>query len=393
MKVLHIIPSISPKLGGPTQVVLNLVRSLINQGIDVEIATTNDDNGLLLDVPLSQLTEYQGLPVWFFPRNARIKDFLPSVAFTTWLWNNIKYYDILDNHYLFSYLPSCAAVISQQQNVPYTIRTMGQLAPWALAQSKTKKKVYSYLLERRNLDKATAIHCTSHGEVEDVINFGVKTPKIALPLGVNQPELIIDAGDKVRHKYNIPNQTPIILFLSRLHYKKRPELLIETLGFLAKKGYKFHLLIAGSGEDTYIRSLQEKANSVNMTQYTSFIGFVDGYEKDLVLQGSDLFILPTYSENFGIALAEAMVSGLPLITTPGVQIAPEIAAADAGIIVEGNTESLSDAIALLLDDPQKRKQMGDNGRLFAKNQYSWEIIAKQLAHVYQQLVKPKSQTR
>ncbi|TAF07522.1 MAG: glycosyltransferase [Nostocales cyanobacterium] len=389
MKVLHIIPSISPKLGGPTQVVLNLVRALRAEGINVEIATTNDDDGLLLDVPLSECVEYQGLPVWFFPRAARIKAFLPSSAFTQWLWQNIKNYDILDNHYLFSYLPTCAAVFAQWQQVPYTVRIMGQLTPWALAQSKFKKQVYSYLIEGRNLNHAAAIHCTSVGEMEDAIKFGVKPPKIVLPLGVNPPTLISNAKSKLRHQYNITTEVPIVLFLSRLHYKKRPELLIQTLGELAKQQQKFHLLIAGSGEDNYIQSLENMAASVNIKNQTSFVGFVSGYDKDLLLQGSDLFVLPTYSENFGIALAEAMVSGLPIITTPGVQIAPEIAEAKAGIIVEGEIESLKYAIADLVNHPQIREEMGKNGRMLALESYSWQTVAKQLASAYQDILNQK----
>ncbi len=386
MKVLHIIPSISPKLGGPTQVVLNLVRALRTEGIDVEIATTNDDDGLLLDVPLSELIEYQGLPVWFFPRVARIKAFLPSWAFTRWLWQNIKNYDILDNHYLFSYLPTCAAIVAQWQQVPYTVRIMGQLTPWALAQSQLKKQVYSYLIERRNLNNAAAIHCTSSGELEDAIRFDVKPAKIVLPLGVNAPKLIPDAKSKLRHHYNISQEIPVVLFLSRLHYKKRPELLIQTLGELGKQQQQFHLILAGSGDDLYVQSLHKMVEDVNITNQTSFVGFVSGYEKDLLLQGADLFVLPTYSENFGIALAEAMVSGLPIITTPGVQIAPEIAQAKAGIIVEGEIEPLQAAIAHLLNSPQLRYELGNNGRLFALEHYSWPAIAKKLASVYQAIL-------
>ncbi|MEA5553514.1 glycosyltransferase [Anabaena cylindrica UHCC 0172] len=390
MKVLHIIPSVSPKLGGPTQVVLNLVRALRSEGVDVEIATTNDDDGLLLDVPLSGCVEYRGLPVWFFPPAARIKAFLPSPVFTQWLWKNIKNYDVLDNHYLFSYLPSCAAVFAQWQRVPYTVRTMGQLTPWALAQSKLKKQVYSYLIEKRNLNNAAAIHCTSVGEMEDAIAFGVKPPKIVLPLGVNSPTLIGDAKSQLQYRYNVAQEVPIILFLSRLHYKKRPELLIQTLGELRKQEQNFHLLIAGSGEDTYVQSLQKMVASVNITNQTSFVGFVSGYEKDLLLQGADLFVLPTYSENFGIALAEAMVSGLPIITTPGVQIAPEIEEAEAGIIVEGEIESLKSAIAHLLNNPQLREQMGQNGRLLALQRYSWQTVAKQLASAYQDVLNQEN---
>ncbi|BAT55531.1 group 1 glycosyl transferase [Nostoc sp. NIES-3756] len=384
MKVLHVIPSISSKLGGPTQVILNLVRALQDEGISAEIATTNDDiEEVIPDIPLHQRIEHEGVPVWFFPRSARMKEFLPSLSFTGWLWKNIQNYDILDNHYLFSYLPTCAAMIAQWQNVPYTVRTMGQLSPWALAQSKRKKQVYSSLIERRNLAFAAAVHCTSAGEAEDNIQFGVKPPKIVLPLGVNPPAKIPDAKYLLRDRYNISEQTPIVLFLSRLHYKKRPELLIQTLSRLASEQQKFHLIIAGSGEAAYVESLQQMVVSLNLTEQTSFVGFVAGYDKDLLLQGSDIFVLPTYSENFGIALAEAMVSGLSIITTPGTQIAPEIAQAKAGIIVEGEIEPLQAAIAHLLNSPLSRQELGENGRLYALQRYSWQAIAQKLASTYQ----------
>jgi glycosyltransferase involved in cell wall biosynthesis len=387
MKVLHVIPSISSKLGGPTQVVLNLVQALQTEGISIEIATTNDDiEGVIDDVPLCQRVEYKGVPVWFFPRSARMKEFLPSISFTSWLWQNIQNYDILDNHYLFSYLPTCAAMIAQWQRVPYTVRTMGQLAPWALAQSKLKKQIYSTIFERRNLANAVVVHSTSVGEVEDTIRFGVKPPKVVLPLGVHPPAKIADAKHQIRHRYHISEQVPIVLFLSRLHYKKRPELLIEALGHLAAQQQQFHLILAGSGEPEYVQFLHEMVASLNMTEQTSFVGFVSGYDKDLLLQGSDLFVLPTYSENFGIALAEAMVSGLPVVTTPGAQIAPDIAQAKAGIIVEGEIEPLQTAIAHLLNSPQLRHELGENGRLYALQQYSWPAIAKKLASVYQAIL-------
>jgi glycosyltransferase involved in cell wall biosynthesis len=387
MKVLHVIPSISSQLGGPTQVILNLVRGLQAQGINAEIATTNDDiTGVIADVPLCQRVEYAGVPVWFFPRSARLKEFLPSIAFTRWLWENIHNYDILDNHYLFSYLPTCAAMIAQNKKVPYTVRTMGQLSPWALAQSKLKKQIYSNVFERHNLAHAAVVHSTSVGEMEDTISFGVKNPKVVLPLGVHPPANIPDAQQKLREQYNIGEEVPIVLFLSRLHYKKRPDLLIKTLSDLAAQKQQFHLILAGSGEPEYVKLLQEMVTELNLAAQTSFVGFVSGYEKDLLLQGSDVFVLPTYSENFGIALAEAMVSGLPIVTTPGTQIAPDIAAAKAGIIVPGETEPLKAAIAELCNSPALRCELGANGRRFALENYSWPAIAQKLASVYQAIL-------
>lgn len=387
MKVLQVIPSLSPALGGPTQVVLNLVKYLRECGVDAEIVTTNDNEATVLDVPLNQRIEYEQVPVWFLPRfNPPVKQYIFSSAISNWLWQNIRNYNILDNHYLFSYASTCAGAIARWQNVPYTVRTMGQLAPWALDQSRLKKQVYSFLIERHNLNRAAAIHCTSNGEAEDVRNFGINTSTVTLPLGVNQPNHWPQAKQKIREIYNIPQETPIVLFLSRLHYKKRPDLLIQTLSKVAAKGYKFHLILAGSGEPDYVTYLQSLVFSLGLNGQTTFSGFVAGQDKDLILQGSDIFVLPSFSENFGIAVAEALAHGLPVIITPDIQIAPEIADAKAGLVVPGEEEALFNAIAQLLTSPQQRQTLGENGKILVKHRYSWSAIASHLTDVYRSII-------
>ncbi|MCL1470628.1 glycosyltransferase [Argonema antarcticum] len=388
MRVLHIIPSVSPALGGPTQVVLNLVKALRDCGVDAEIVTTNDNGATLLDVPLNQRIEYEQVPVWFLPRfSPPLKEFIFSPAITKWLWENIKNYDILDNHYLFSYSSSCAGAIARWQNVPYTVRTMGQLAPWALAQSRLKKEIYTFLIERQNLNRAAAIHCTSNGEAEDVRNFGIQTPTVTLPLGVNQPVYWPQAKQKLREIYGIAVEKPVVLFLSRLHYKKRPDLLVQALGKLAAKQSKFHLVLAGSGETDYLNYLKSLVLSLGLTAETTFPGFVEGQDKDLLLQGADIFVLPSFSENFGIAVAEALAHGLPVIITPDIQIAPEIAAAKAGLVVEGEVEPLANAIAQLLTSPQQRQDLGENGKDLVQRRYSWSAIASHLTGVYRSIIE------
>lgn len=388
MKVLQVIPSVSPALGGPTEVVLNLVKALRESGVDAEIVTTNDNGPTCLDVPLNQRIEYQEVPIWFLPRfSPPLKEYIFSPAITKWLWQNIRNYDILDNHYLFSYASTCAGAIARMQNVPYTVRTMGQLAPWALAQSHLKKKVYSFLIERHNLNSAAAIHCTSNGETEDVRNFGIQTPTVTLPLGVNPPVHWQDAKQKVCQVYGISPDTPVVLFLSRLHYKKRPDLLIQALSKLAAKEHKFHLILAGSGEADYLSYLNNLVLSLGLTAQTTFPGFMAGQDKDLLLQGSDIFVLPSFSENFGIAVAEAMAHGLPVIITPDIQIAPEIAQAKAGLVVPGEVESLADAIAQLLTSPQQRQHLGENGKILVKGRYSWSAIASHLTEVYRSIIE------
>jgi len=391
MKILQVIPSISPSMGGPTQVILNLVKAIRQLGIDTEIVTTNDDGKSLLDVPLYQKIEYEQVPIRFFPRSTyRMKDYLFSADLTPWLWQHISDYDLLETHYLFSYAPTCAATIARWQRIPYVIRTMGQLTPWALQQSRLKKQIYSKLIERRNLEHAAAIHCTTIEEAKDIRTFGLQTPTVILPLGVSPPVLIPHAQAQLRQTYGIAADTPVILFLSRLHYKKRPDLLLHALKNLATQNYDFHLILAGAGDPEYEAELKALAAALGLLPRLSIPGFVEGKAKDLLLQGSDLFVLPSFSENFGIAVAEAMATGLPVVITPGVQIAPEVKTFQTGLVVEGEVELFTEAIAKLLDSPALRYQLGANGRQFVNQYYSWEAIAKNLASVYFSIAQKQS---
>lgn len=387
MRVLHVIPSLSPALGGPTAVALNLVRGLRECGIDAEILSTNDDKTDVLDVPLNQRITYQQVPIWFLPRFPMpMKEFLFSTAITRWLWQHIGEYDLLDNHYLFSYAPSCAGIMARQQRIPYTIRTQGQLAPWALAQGQLKKKLYAQILERQNLNRAAAIHCTTLREANDVRQYGVITPKIVLPLGVSATTPQANAGRYLRTQFDIPDDQPIVLFLSRLHYKKQPDLLLRSLRHILSAGYEVHLLIAGSGSSDYIAYLQQLVTTLELHKTVTFGGYVDGDRKQLLLQGSDLFVLPSLSENFSLATAEAMAAGLPVVVTPEVQIAPDIQTAGAGIVAEGTVEALANAMAKLLVNPELRDRMGLNGQQWAQQHYHWPTIAGRLAQVYKAIV-------
>jgi glycosyltransferase involved in cell wall biosynthesis len=385
IKTLEVIPSLSPAFGGPVEVVLHLSRELRALGVDAQIATTNDDMPGKMDVPLNQEVNYQGIPTYFFSRSSiRIKEFLFSADLTWWLWKNIKNYDFLIAHGLWSYGPDCLAIMARLQGKPYATRTMGQLTPWSLSQGNLKKSIYSLLIEKPNLNAANFVHCTAETEAQDVLNFGIGSHKAVIPLGVKPPILLANAKQKLHNRFSIPADVPIVLFMSRIHPKKRLDLLIKVLSKLRQQ-QDFHLIVAGSGAEGYIESLHQLINECQIANRTTFAGFVTGEDKNLILQGSDLFVLPTYSENFGIALAEAMVVSLPIITTPGVNISPEIAKAKAGIIVDNDTD-LQVAITQLLQSPQLRNQMGENGRLLALEKYSWPSIAKQFVEIYTKIV-------
>jgi glycosyltransferase involved in cell wall biosynthesis len=396
MRVLHVIPAVAAVRGGPSHAIFAMVKALRSHGIDAEIATTNNAGSVVLDVPFNRRIEYEGVPVWFFPQFptpkqskfsvGKDKAFIFSPDLTKWLWQHLGNYDLIEAHYLFSYASSCAGAIARIRKIPYIVRTIGQLAPWALAQSQLKKRLYAFLLERHNLTRAAAIHCTSVGEVEDVHRFGIETPTFTLPLGVDQPEALPEAKQALRDRFGIPHERPIVLFLSRIHPKKRPDLLLHAISEVIVQNHDCHLIFAGGGDTGYLNYLTNLVSSLGLVSRTSFAGFVVGEDKALLLQGSDLFVLPSFAENFGVAVAEAMAAGLPVIVTPDVQISPDVAAEQAGLVVKGNVDEMTEAITCLLSSPDERSRLGKHGQQLVQRCYSWDAIAQNLAEVYAKIV-------
>ena len=391
INVLQVIPSLSPRLGGPTAAMLGLSKSLRNMGVSVQILTTNDDADNRLDVPVNRLISYQGIPTTFLPRTVRAKEFIYSHQLAKWHRQYLNNFDLVHTHYLFSHLPSFTARAARQRNIPYLMRPLGQLTPWALSQSANKKKIYTQLLERRNLEQAAAIYCTSPEEASNVRTFGLRTPTVTLPLGVYAPEPIRDAREKLHQLYGIPVELPVVLFLSRLHHKKQPEVLIRAVEQLLKK-QPCHIVLAGTGEPQYVEKLKKLVGALDIQGSVTFAGFVSGYSKNLLLQGSDIFALPSHSENFGIAVAEALIAGLPVVITPGIQISEEINAAKAGLVMDANVSDFSSALYQLMTMPHLRRQLVANGLSLAKTRYSWASIAQQLTPFYREMLSLK-QTR
>lgn len=385
MKILQVIPSLSPQLGGPTQAVLGLSQSLQAMGADIQILTTNDNGNQLLDVPLHQLVAYQDIPTTFLPCTLRAKEFIYSKALDSWHRANLRKFDLVHTHYLFSYLPSWTARAARQRKIPYLMRPLGQLTPWALSQSVQKKKLYTALLERRNLQYAAAIHCTSPEETVDVSQFGIRTPAVSIPLGVAIPEKIQNAKERLHAAYDIPEDVPVVLFLSRLHPKKQPEVLIRAISHLLKR-QPCHVIFAGTGQSQYLEKLKALVKTLSIETQVTFAGFVAGDDKQLLLQGADVFALPSHSENFGIAVAEALIAELPVVITPGIQISAEIAAAAAGIVVEADEMAFSEALYQVISQPELHRKLCQNGLNLAKTRYSWRAIAQEISLTYQNIL-------
>lgn len=392
MRVLHVIPSIAPVRGGPSKAVVAMVKALRVSGVDAEIVTTNDNGLDLLDVPLGRRIDYPltgleentSVPIWFFPRfnpsiNA-VKEFAFSAALTKWLWENIQNYDLLHVHAIFSYASTAAMAIARLRGVGYILRPLGQLCEWSLQQSAHKKQIYLKVIEQANINHSLGLHLTSIQEQQEVSRLGLVAPSFVLPHGLDVSSLIPDARIKLRQLLNLPVDEPIILFLSRLHPKKGLDFLIPALSKLTH--HRFTFVLAGSGSKEYEAEIESLLVSNGIQDRTYLAGFVAGEKKDLFLQGSDLFALTSYSENFGVSVLEAMASSLPVLVTPGVALASVVAEHQVGYIPELDVSEITNAIKQCLSYPQTARDMGNRARQLVLQKYTWNGVANNLSHTY-----------
>ncbi len=389
MKILHIIPSVSLVYGGPSQMVVGLAKAQAVLGHQVTILTT-DSNGDRGEAPLAvtlgtPIPQAGGYDILYF-RCSPFKRYKFSLALVQWLWSNAKAYDIAHIHALFSPVSSIAATIARTHGLPYVLRPLGTLDPADLAKKRHLKQLYAAVLECPNLNGAAAIHFTSDQEAKVSERFGIPTNDWVIPLGVMLPESA-QTVEAVRSHYQLPSDRPILLFMSRIEPKKGLDLLIPALEELARD-LDFHVVMAGANpqDPEYAAKIRDRMQTSSLGDRTTFTGFVTGSLKTDLLRCADLFVLPSYYENFGIAVAEAMSVAVPVVISDQVHIHTDITTSNSGWVCGCEVESLKTSLREALQNPDERRLRGANGAAYANQVYSWAAIAPQVIAKYQSVI-------
>jgi glycosyltransferase involved in cell wall biosynthesis len=254
------------------------------------------------------------------------------------------------------------------------------LQPWALRSKSFKKRLYSALVEKANLQKAACLHALTTAEAADYRSFGRRGPIAVIPNGVELPQSI-DAT-LFLEQFPMLRGRRIVLFLGRIHFKKGLDILIRAWAAIEKNFPDTILVLAGPDSENSRAAVEKLAEECGISARIHFTGMLAAGMKWSALANSYGFVLPSYSEGLSVAALEAMGVGLPVILTRHCHM-PEVRRLDAGWEIEATTPALTLALEeMLANSSAANAAIGGRARRLVCDRYSWPVVAAQMADLY-----------
>lgn len=381
MHVLHVISSIDPTSGGPAQALLGLATAQKHAGMHVEVLTSIGKRTNLANV---EQLQQAGVRVLTIGPRQRMLRFSRGIA--SRVDEAVAAATVVHIHALWEQIQHESALASRRHGKPHIFRPCGMLDPWSLSQSWLKKRLYMEWRLRHNLNNATLLHFTSQTERDLTAPLRLTTQGVVEVNGINLEEFeSMPEPGSFRVHYPSLRGRPMVLFLSRLHRKKGLELLIPAFAQLRESDAM--LVIAGPDDRGYRAQVEAMVQRENLCERVILTGMITGDVKRAALADADVFVLPSYQENFGIAVVEALAAGTPVIISDQVNIHHVITSEGVGAVVPTDIKPLSEAMARMLADHEGRAQAAAKARPFVKRHYDWIEIARRWSERYAALAE------
>jgi glycosyltransferase involved in cell wall biosynthesis len=383
-----VINSVSPSCGGTTTAVWSVLDSLRLSGVQADLVTTNDDGpDRFLQVPLGVPRIERGHRVLYFPRQTHF--YAVSAPLANWIRCHAHQYDIVDAHGLFTFAPLAAATLAGRRGVPFVLRPSGVLNHWGRAHRRPALKRASIrLLESRLLRQAARVPFTSAAELDEARQLGLPFRPAVLPLGLETPEPATMQGAQPGRAEAAP-AADSILFLARIAPIKNLDVLLHAFALVASEFPRLRLVVAGDGPGDLVRTMQDLARALRIADRVDWLGFVVGEVREQALRSASLLVLPSESENFGLAALEAMARRVPVIVTRGVGLAPEIHQAGAGLVCDPTAADLARCLLVLLRDARRRHACGAAAGDLFESRFSLAATGRALRDLYADILRPE----
>jgi len=388
MKILHVIPNIDVRHGGSVASCLGLCRELARQGDDVAICAAGEqrpagdgegrqtDGVRIFDVPMSRGP--YGVSVAMFNALRRV---IPAV-------------DIVHIHGIYRFHLPAAAALCVYHGVPYVVKPHGSLDPFLFRVRRWRKAAPEWLFVEPSLGHASAVHFTSAEEMMLAASTGIfqhasggtVANAIIVPEGVTfdaandiAPEEFVEAHPETRGMR-------LVLFLGRINFKKGLDILAKAFALASRKRDDLWLVIAGPDNEGYASQVRGWLGAAGVLKRSTFTGMLVGRHKQVAYRAAAVFVLPSYTENFGMTIMEALNYGCPVVISTKVNIWRDLKVAGAGIVTECDAAQVAEAILKVVENPVAAREMVQRGRELVRR-FSWESVAADMRAHYRGLVR------
>ena len=383
MRVLHVTPSMSPESGGPPVAVSGLTRALTAGGVQCEILTTTGGRSRRppMSVPGVSVRAFAASPlsgVW----NAH------SRALSDFVHDGLADFDAVHVHELWHYAGFAACRAARKFGLPYVVSIHGALDGPVLRRKAARKWSYMKLVQRPILRSAAALHALTEAEAEQARRLCVAVPVAVVPNAVEAGlGDAVDSADTaaLRRRFAELDGKRVILFLGRLDQKKGLDVLVDSFIRVASRLPDVTLLVAGPDKGNTRSVMEQALAAAGLDGRAVFAGLLQGSEKLAALACADVFVLPSRSEGFSVAVLEAMAAGLPVVISEHCYF-PDVADRGAGVVVCVDIDEVADAICELLGDDRRRIESGRNGRGLVEERYCWPTVAQAFAELYDSML-------
>ncbi len=360
MRVIHTIHSLRAAAGGPSYSVPSLCMALQRRGVDVELWAQDRGGTSLGELSVRQMRRSDV--------TSELRKFAGQVTRL-----------IVHDHGVWLPWNHSIARSSRHLRVPRVVSPRGMLEPWAMQYRGMKKKFAWHAYQFGDLQAAGLLHATSAAEAGNFKRLGLTSPIIEAPNGVDA-----DAMPCAEHDPYQPER--VLLFLSRIHPKKGLLDLVTAWSRVQRPGWKIR--VVGADEGNHLHDVRAAVDAAGLGRVFVFTNHLDGAEKWEAYRSADLFVLPSYSENFGLVVAEALGCGLPVITTQATPWA-EVADAECGWWIPTGPDALEQALRAAVQlSPAERLAMGLRGRALVRERYTWPAIARLMIEGYEGVLNP-----
>ena len=384
MRLIHVVPAISPKLGAPAYVA-TLARYQAAQGIDTTIVTTNADPDGRLDVPLRTPVTVDGATCIFHDVTSIAGRYLLAPSMLETFRRAVPTCDLVHIHWLYNFSSVAAAHAALRADVPFVVQPHGSLDPHLRKKNRSVKRAYMATVGRAILERPSAVVFTAEQE-RLIAEYRPQRPEWVVPVGIDGARFA-RLPDRGRFRAAYPEvDGPFLFFLGRLSPQKGLDLLLGAFQKLLERRKDLWLVLAGPDYRGFRAEVEGLATRLGVRHRVLFPGLFDHEMKLAAFVDAELFVLSSYAENFGIVIIEALACGVPIVISDQVNIHRELAAEGMATVVRCTVPSVFEGIEAALADSDNRRRIASSGPAFVRANYTWDSIVPTLTDKYRELL-------